>query len=119
MSKQFLQETIDMFSSIGLEFQITELDVSIYKKYIKADEIPSLKEDYSPTVQQIQADIFKTVFQVCRENKNKVTGITFWGSFDNDNERNSLTKKLGKRNYPFLFDNNMKPKKAFEAVTRF
>ncbi|MEO6454304.1 MAG: endo-1,4-beta-xylanase, partial [Ginsengibacter sp.] len=30
ISREYLQETIDLFKSIGLEFQITELDVSIY-----------------------------------------------------------------------------------------
>lgn len=119
ISRAYLQETISLFKSIGLEFQVTELDISIYRRYLKPAQMSVLKEDYSSTVQNEQAAYFKMIFDVCRQNKGTVTGITFWGSFDNDNEKNSLTKRMGKRNYPLMFDKYRKPKKAFDEVTNF
>ena len=119
ISKDLLQQSIDMFKSIGLVFQVTEIDVSIYKLNIKPEELAPLSQQYSDSVQDQQAAVYKMVFDVCRQNKGEVTGVTFWGSYDNDNERNSMTKRLGKKSYPFLFDANIKPKKAFYNIVNF
>ncbi len=119
ISREYLQETINLFKSIGLEFQITELDISIYQRYLKADQLAVANDSYTPEIQNKQALCFKMIFEVCRQNKGTVTGITCWGSADNDNEKNSLTKRLGKKNYPLLFDANLKPKKAVSEITEF
>ncbi|WP_153796928.1 endo-1,4-beta-xylanase [Foetidibacter luteolus] len=112
-----LQKNIDLFSSIGLELQITELDMSIYKRPFRG--IKSLtKEDYTPDIENKQSKNYKSIFDICRKNKGKVTGITFWGYADVDGY-GSMSQKMGLKNYPFLFDKGFKPKKAFYEVTKF
>ncbi|MCL4640023.1 MAG: endo-1,4-beta-xylanase [Pseudosphingobacterium sp.] len=121
ISKTYLQETIDMFASIGLEVQLTELDISIYPKkeygrIMNARTLKNKSDVYSNDIQDKQAIVYKMIFDVCRRNKGKITGITLWSPYDWDNY---LTKKLGKKNYPYLFDRNLKPKKVFESVVKF
>lgn len=119
LSKEFLQETIDLFKSIGLVFQVTELDISIYRRNSKTQQLSILSDRYTEQIQSAQADLFKMIFDVCRRNKPIVTGITTWGTYDNDNEQNSLTKKLSKKNYPFMFDANVRPKRVVKELTEF
>jgi endo-1,4-beta-xylanase len=57
------------------------------------------------------------VLRVCRKNKEHITGVTFWGSSDaRDNYR---TKRIGKMDYPFVFDEFMQPKDSFYRILKF
>lgn len=113
--EKYLQETIDMFSSIGLDFQITELDISIYKNS-DPESVKHESEIYSDHIKAKQDEMFEMIFRVCRKNKNKVKGITLWAPADG---RNFLTKWLKKPNYPYLFDENLNPKNSFYKITNF
>jgi endo-1,4-beta-xylanase len=121
ISEEYLQQTIDMFSSIGLKVQLTELDISIYPKkqfgrIMNAASLKSMSDAYSPSIQDKQADVYNTIFKVCRKNKGKVTGVTLWSAYD---WANQLSRKLGKKNYPYLFDDKLAPKKAYFKVLNF
>src|SRR5690606_29889316 len=117
----YLQETIDMFASIGLEVQLTELDISIYPKRISgrvvsASALKNRSDAYTASVARRQADVDERSFAVCRRYEGKVPGVTLWSAYDWDNY---LTKKLGKKNYPYLFDHQRRPKEAFHRVVNF
>ena len=119
--EDYLRETIRMFSDIGLEVQLTELDVSVYPKrknnrILNAHDLANEDEAYTAEKQQRQADIYRMIFRVCRENKGRVTGITLWSGYD---WPNYLTRKLGKANHPYLFDEKLQPKKAYYSVINF
>lgn len=115
--EKMFRENIDLFSSLGLEVQVTELDVSIYKARAKADEVKLLGDNYyTPEIQRKQLEIYDMIFRVCREKKDKVRGITLWSAYDWDN---FLFRKFKKKNYPYLFDDKLQPKKAFYKVTSF
>ena len=121
LPESYLRETIKMFSDIGLEVQLTELDISIYPKRInqqvvKAADLVGFSDEYTEEVQRKQAAMYEMIFRVCRENKGKVTGITLWSGYD---WPNYLTATYNKKNYPYLFDELLKPKKAFYKVTDF
>ncbi|WP_353720807.1 endo-1,4-beta-xylanase [Dyadobacter sp. 676] len=125
INEGYLQETIDMFASIGLEVQITELDVSIYPKrenkvgngrVLAATEIQGMSDRYTREVQREQGDVFDIIFRTCRKMKGKVTGITLWSPYDKDNY---LTEMLNKKNYPYLFDENMTPKACYYRIVNF
>jgi endo-1,4-beta-xylanase len=111
-----LQKSIDMFSSLGLELQISEMDVSIYNKKAKASDMQFQSDNYSAAIQSKQAEIYSNIFQICRRNKGKITGITLWAPADGVN---FLTKELGKRNYPYLFNENLQPKPLFNKLVNF
>lgn len=117
-TEAYLQESIDMFSKLGLKVQITELDVSVYKfrdpKHPDADKSDT---DYSEARKQKQSDMYDMVMRVCRRNAGKVTGVTFWGT--SDARRNYRTIRIGKMDYPFVFDEFMQPKPVFYRIVNF
>jgi endo-1,4-beta-xylanase len=60
--------------------------------------------------------MYDMLFKVYRRNKDKITGETFWGTADS--RSNFRTKRLGKMDYPFLFDEQLQPKKVFYVITK-
>ncbi len=112
-SESAIRETINKFSSLGLAVQITELDVSIY-----TSRTDTLNLGFTPEREKKQIDFYKKAFEVFREKKKVITGVTFWNLSDRGSWLDNRTPRRGKT-YPLLFDTNMKPKKAFWAVVTF
>jgi endo-1,4-beta-xylanase len=54
-------------------------------------------------------------FKVFREKKDVITGVTFWNVYDGRSWLNRGNRKC----YPLLFDENLKPKKAYWEVVKF
>lgn len=117
-SQEALEKSIAQFSSLGLQVQITELDVSVYPGR-QGGQIIQGKGDsvaiFTPEMEQKQTERYKMVFEVFRKHRDKITGITFW----NVSDRNSWLDRRGKKNYPLLFDTNNQPKKAYWEVVDF
>jgi len=118
LTATYLQETIDMFKGIGLQIQITELDISIYDYRNKAGKEAS-KEDtfYTEERKQVQMNNYLEIFDVVRKNKDVVTGVTFWGFADA--RKNFRTNRIGKMDYPFLFDEFLQPKEVFYKLINY
>jgi endo-1,4-beta-xylanase len=99
--------------------QITELDVSIYPwEKFRRQRRPGESDDFTPELQQRQADQYKQIFSIFRAEAASITGITFW----NISDRHSWLDDYpvpGRKNYPLLFDANAQPKKAFYEVVKF
>jgi endo-1,4-beta-xylanase len=112
-SEDAIRESIDKFASLGLVVQMTELDVSIYTS--KTD---TLNLGFTPEREQKQMDFYKMAFDVFREKKDVLTGVTFWNLSDRGSWLDNRTPRRGKH-FPLLFDENMKPKKAFWEVVTF
>jgi endo-1,4-beta-xylanase len=114
-----LRNSIEKFSALGLQVQVTELDVSVYPSEHKprprrADE----SDAFTPEREQQQIAQYNMIFRVLRENKGKVTGVTFWNIYDGKTWLDTHPVR-GRKNYPLLFDQNMKPKKAYWEVIKF
>jgi endo-1,4-beta-xylanase len=115
VTREYLQETIDMFAGIGLKVQITELDVSVYNYRDKnGPDVNKADDVYTDTRKKTQEDFYTMLFDVYRKNKSKINGVTFWGS--SDMRKNYRTNRIGKMDYPFLFDEFMKPKPVFNKI---
>jgi endo-1,4-beta-xylanase len=118
VSREYLQETIDMFAGIGLKVQITELDVSVYNYRDKNGPDININDDaYTDARKETQESFYTMLFEVYRKNKNKITGVTFWGT--SDARKNFRQNRIGKMDYPFLFDEFIQPKKVFYTITKF
>ena len=118
-SEQELKYTIDKFSSLGLEVHITELDMSVYKwekerRQKRADE----SDEYTAELQQKQSEQYQKVFKIFRENKDKLTSVTFWNITDKYTWLDNYPVP-GRKNYPLLFDANYQPKQAYWSVVNF
>jgi endo-1,4-beta-xylanase len=57
-------------------------------------------------------------FRVFRDYKDKLTGVTFWNISDKHSWLDNFPVR-GRKNYPLLFDQELKPKKVYEEVIKF
>ncbi|HVZ32073.1 MAG TPA: endo-1,4-beta-xylanase [Polyangiaceae bacterium] len=113
-----LEKAIELYASLGLDVQITELDMSVYApggkytpdQFYKATTLP-------PALLEEQAARYGAFFELFRKHKDQITGVTFWGIAD---DRTWLsTFKSGRQDFPLLFDVNHLPKPAFQRVMDF
>ncbi|MUP44968.1 endo-1,4-beta-xylanase [Gramella sp. BOM4] len=118
-SEEELRKAIDMYSSLGLDVQITELDVSLYPWEKEQRELkPGESDEFTPELEQKQIEKYDMFFEVFRDYKDVLTGVTFW----NISDRNTWLDRYpvaGRKNYPLLFDENFEPKKAYWEVVEF
>ncbi len=118
-SEQELEEAIRRFSSLGLEVQITELDMSVYKwEKDRREKYPGEADTLTAGMEADQVAQYGMIFRTLRENKEAVTGVTFWGMTDRTSWLNHYPVR-GRKNYPLLFDREGKPKNAFFEVVNF
>lgn len=119
-SREQLEQTLKDFSATGLNVQITELDISVYPKEHNARERKA--EDYNTefTVekQQKQAEVYKMCFDLFRKYKSSISSVTFWNISDRHSWLDNFPVR-GRKDYPLLFDTNLKPKQAFREVVNF
>lgn len=115
-----LSSSIDLFASLGLEVQITELDLSIYPFYHnqERDSLPVEVIEFTEDIETQQAEKYGEIFKVLREKADKITNVTFWGVAD-DKTWLSHYFVEGRIDHPLLFDINYEPKKAFEEIMNF
>lgn len=118
VTREYLQETIDMFAGLGLQVHVTELDVSVYNYRDKNSPDVKIEDDvYTEERKRQQEEMYKMLFDVYRKNRNVVTSVTFWGV--TDARKNFRTNRIGKMDYPFLFDEQQQPKNVFYSITKF
>jgi endo-1,4-beta-xylanase len=93
--------TLKAFSALGLEVQITELDVSLGTW----QNILSATEDTLKAQGKYYYELINRITEENAAGNTKVSGITFWGFADNLSWRSD-------RN-PLLFDGNLTPKYSY------
>ncbi|MDB5246907.1 MAG: 1,4-beta-xylanase [Segetibacter sp.] len=118
-TREELENSIKMFASLGLQVQITELDVSVYGGRQGGQIIQGQAQReaavFTPEMEQKQLEKYKMIFEVFRKYKKEITGVTFW----NISDRYSWLDGRGRKNFPLLFDQTLKPKKAYWEVVNF
>ncbi|WP_229249347.1 endo-1,4-beta-xylanase [Dyadobacter sandarakinus] len=114
-----LEKSITQFASLGLEVQITELDVSVYPKEHERRARKSTDDGVlTPEMTAKQTAHYKMLFDVFRKHKETITSVTFWNVSDKSTWLDNFPVP-GRKDYPLLFDENYKPKAAFEQVVNF
>lgn len=114
-----LRKSIEKFSSLGLNLQITELDVSVYpSEHGRRDRRTDEPDTFTSEMEQKQLEQYRMFFKVLREYKDKVSGVTFWNISDKHSWLDNFPVR-GRKNYPLLFDQNLKPKKVYFEVIKF
>jgi endo-1,4-beta-xylanase len=89
-----IENAINTYAALGLQVQITELDVVMNPDF-KGSEEEKIN---------LLASRYAEIFEVFRKNRNKLSGITFWQTEDMP------------ATYPPLFDAVLKPTKIYQAV---
>ncbi len=107
-----VRRAVTSFASLGVEVQITELDVSLFRW---GDS--STAQEPGPDLLRQQAARYGSYFRVFREEAaaHRLTGVTFWGIADDHTWLDSFPVK-GRKDWPLLFDVRHKPKDAFWNV---
>ncbi|WP_202962974.1 endo-1,4-beta-xylanase [Spirochaeta lutea] len=106
-----LERGIQRFAALGLDVQITELDVSVYRH---EDRATRLKEP-TPEILELQADRYREIFQTLVNNSQYVSNVTFWGVADDKTWLDNFPVS-GRKNWPLLFAEDHSPKPAYYAV---
>jgi endo-1,4-beta-xylanase len=112
---RLVREAIRQFVALGVEVQITELDLSTYRW---GDT--SSRTTLTPDVAQRQAESYGALFKMFREEAGpgKLTGVTFWGIAD-DHTWLDTFPVAGRKDWPLLFGTDHEPKAAFWAVVKW
>jgi endo-1,4-beta-xylanase len=107
-SIQELDDMIDAFRDLGIEQQITELDMSIYTNDDQA-------YDTFPLELQIkQARRYGELFDVFKKHKDQITAVIFWGKDDINTWLRTFP--VARNNWPTPFDERLQAKYAYWAL---
>ncbi len=119
-TEQQLDSTMSRFAELGLKLQVTELDISVYPKEHNARERKSSDYDTTYTAEREakQVEVYKMCFKIFRKYKHVLSGITFWNISDRHSWLDNFPVR-GRKDYPLLFDKDLKPKKAYWEVVKF
>ncbi len=99
---------IDAFAGLGVDQQITELDISVY-----ADGTSSYA-DIPTGLLARQAARYQALFGAFRSRRAHISSVTLWGLADDDTWLDSYP--IRRHDAPLLFDRQLRPKPAFWAV---
>ena len=117
-SVENLEKAIVLYSSLGLEVQVTELDLSLYIPGVSyTKDTFYTAATFTDALELEQANRYQAFFELFRRHRNVITGVTFWGIADDNTWLSEFDS--GRKDFPLLFDNNHQPKKAFDAVMNF
>jgi len=113
-----LEAAIVKYASLGLEVQITEMDVSLYIPGVTyTSDMFYTTATFTDALQTQQAERYRAFFDLFRAHKDVITGVTLWGIADDNTWLSEFSS--GRKDFPLLFDVNHQPKKAFWAVADF
>jgi len=119
-SREQLDKTVFDFSQLGLKMHVTELDISVYPQ--EHDARGRKPEDsntaFTEEKEKKQMEVYKMCFEVFRKYKDAISSVTFWNISDRHSWLDNFPV-MGRKNYPLLFDKDLKPKKAFWEVVKF
>ena len=121
--------TIEAFAALGLQVNISELDVDLLPRTTKSDSADvsmtaaatAQSNPYTSglpeEMQQALAKRYAELFKVFVQHHDSLGRVTLWGVTDRESWLNNFPAR-GRTNYPLLFDREGKPKPAFFAVLR-
>lgn len=118
-SKDQLEQTLKDFSGLGLTMQVTELDISVYPKEHNARDRKPEDSDtvFSAEKELKQIEVYKTCFELFKKYSKNISSITFWNISDRSSWLDNFPVR-GRKDYPLLFDKELKPKKAYWEVVK-
>ncbi len=105
---QSVIDTVNMFSQLGLDNEITELDISVYSdntsKYTTVPDSILAEQGYR----------YRDYFQAFRQLKGKISSVTLWGLADDHTWLDTFP--ITRLDMPLLFDTQLQAKPAYWGV---
>jgi endo-1,4-beta-xylanase len=113
-----MEAAIVKYASLGLDVQITEMDMSLYIPGVTyTSDMFYTAATFTDALQTKQAERYRAFFELFRAHKDVITGVTLWGVADDNTWLSELSSH--RMDFPLLFDTNHNPKKAYNAVVDF
>jgi endo-1,4-beta-xylanase len=115
------------YGKLGVKLMITELDVMVLPqpgRQTGAEIMPTARAGAAGNPyphglpadkQQELAERYAAFFKLFMKHRDKIDRVTFWGVHDGHSWRNN-SPVVGRTDYPLLFDRQLEPKPAFDAV---
>jgi len=105
-----VEQAIKNYVALGLKVSISELDVTVTGGNTGAFPTPG-GEAASPVTDEAfkrQAELYAKLFEIFKRHEQHISRVTFWGISDRRSWRS--------RQRPLLFDAELKPKPALQAI---
>ena len=130
---EYIEAAIDAYAALGVKVMITELDVDVLPVTREGQVIGTVLSDpqfqleefkeyldpyrsgLSEAIERQIADRWGELFRILYGRRDKIDRVTLWGVHDGLSWKNNYPVP-GRTNYPLLFDRNLRPKPAFDAV---
>ncbi|MER5643281.1 endo-1,4-beta-xylanase [Streptosporangium sp. NPDC002524] len=104
----YIEDTIEKFARLGVEQQVTELDVSVYTDFTSSyDTVPA-------GVLALQGHRYKEIFDVFRRQARHLSSVTIWGVADDATWLSSFP--ITRLNPPLPFDDELQAKPAYWGI---
>lgn len=113
-SYEDIRAALEKYATLGLEIHLTELDVSVFNYEDRRTDLTEPTKD----MQALQAERYTELFKILREYSHVISSITFWGAADDYTWLDDFPVK-GRKNWPFVFDENQEPKESFWNIIDF
>lgn len=113
-----METAIEMYSSLGLDVQITEMDISLYLRGITyTPDMFYTPEKVTPEILEQQAERYRAFFDMYRAHSDVISSVSLWGIADDNTWLSEFESR--RQDFPLLFDAQQEPKPAFWAVVDF
>ncbi|MFW6007487.1 MAG: endo-1,4-beta-xylanase [Halanaerobiales bacterium] len=106
-----IKKAIEKYASLGLDIEITELDLSVYGEDDKRNDL----KKPTPEMRKKQEQRYIDIFRIFREYSKHISNVTFWGTADDHTWKDNFPVK-GRKDWPLLFDEDHNPKPALLEI---
>lgn len=106
------KRALDEYSKLGINIQITEMDVSIY------DYEKGRYQNPPANLIERQAQLYSDYFKMFRDYKEIIETVTLWAVADDATWLDNYPVK-NRKDWPMLFDIDRNPKEAFYRILEF
>jgi endo-1,4-beta-xylanase len=113
-----MDRAIALYASLGLEVQITEMDISLYVPGVSyTEDTFYTAAKFTAAVKAQQAARYREFFELFRKHGSAISGVTLWGVADDNTWLSEFSSM--RKDFPLLFDDAHTPKPAYDAVMDF
>ena len=124
-----VEKTIEDLSGLGLKVMVTELDIDVLpsagplgnadvsRRERAAPATDPYRAGLPPDIQEKLANRYRDLFGVYLKHRKSIRRVTLWGLDDGHSWLNFFPIR-GRINHPLLFDRELKPKPAFDALIK-